>query len=187
MSSIKERLSFEQLKQEPCFTNLTPKQRLMIETFIASNGDRVLAVKTAYNAKTLDIARVMAYELFENPKIIACLAIYFQDDPLDVFKRDVQRAWRNKRLSIAQVQAMKLYCDVNGWGSGSLPNLHGPGSAEPARSAKQSRAKNSKVTPADPLARVPEGATPLADKNGIVRGYKTADGNFVQLANAEAL
>ncbi len=185
MPSIKERLPLEQLAQERCYLDLTPKQQKLVKTFIESNGNRILAVTTAYDVKNAEVARVLSYEVFANPKIIACLAIYFQDDPLDVFKREVERAWRNRRLSVAQVQAMKIYCDLNGWGSGSLPNLHGREPAKPVSPAK-SRAKSPKVTPADPLARVPEGATPLMDKAGVLRGYKTASGVYVQLADVEA-
>jgi non-homologous end joining protein Ku len=31
-------------------------------------------------------------------------------------------------------------------------------------------------------SRIPAGATQLVDKAGVVRGYKTADGKYVQLA-----
>jgi len=120
----KERLTIEQLRAEQVFTDLTPRQQKMIETF-ASSGDRIQAVLAAYNAKSPEVARVMAYEFFANPKVVACLTVYFQDDPLEVFKREVRRAYHNKNLSVAQVQAMKMFCDLNGWGAASLPDLHG--------------------------------------------------------------
>jgi hypothetical protein len=36
-------------------------------------------------------------------------------------------------------------------------------------------------------SRVPAGATALADDQGVIRGYRAADGNYVQLADVEVL
>jgi hypothetical protein len=118
---MSNRLTVEQLKQQRCFRILTPKQQMMVLTFIGSDGDRVLAVLSAYQVKSPEVARVLAYEFFENPKVIACLAAYFQDDPLEMFKEDVRRAMHNRRLTVAQVAAMRLYCEMNSWKPGSLP------------------------------------------------------------------
>jgi len=175
----KERLSLAQLRAEQCFLDLTPRQKKMIEVFVESDGDKVLAVTTAYTPKSAEVARVMSYELFESPKVIACLTAYFQDDPMDVFKRAVRRAMTRKRLTVAQVTAMKLYCDLNGWGSKSLPNTHGHDSAEPTADSE---------TPRPALdSRVPPGATPLVDGSGVVRGYRTLDGRYVRLADVEVV
>jgi hypothetical protein len=176
----KERLTFEQLRAEPVFRDLTPRQQKMIETFIASNGDRLQAVQSAYNAKSAEVARVMAYEFFASHKVVACLTAYFQDDPLEVFKRDLRRAMTSKKLTVAQVQAMKIYCDVHGWGSKSLPDLHG-------RDAKPDEDAAVSETPRpDRDVRVPAGATPLADDAGVIRGYRLPSGDYVRLVDGAA-
>jgi hypothetical protein len=62
---------------------------------------------------------------FANPKVVACLTVYFQDDPFEVFNEEVLRAFRNRKFSMAQLGALKKYCELNGWIAGSLPPENG--------------------------------------------------------------
>jgi hypothetical protein len=130
----KDRLTLEQFRAEQCYLELTPKQKKLVETFISSNGDRVLSVMAAYATKSEANARILAYEFFASPRVVAALAAYFQDDPLESFKADLRKAYRNSKLSVAQVSAMELIAKVSGWGAASLPSglLHGHDKAENA-------------------------------------------------------
>jgi len=177
MAVIKQpRLTIEQLRAEQVFVELTPKQKTLVENYISTNGDRVKSVLAAYETKSEQNARVLAYELFSSPRVVACLAAYFQSDPLESFKADVRKAYANKKLTIAQVSAMKLHAEINGWTSASLPNWRD--AAEPTPKTKNPEATSDN--------RIPAGATPLVDAAGTVRGYRTTDGSYVRLTDEVA-
>jgi len=127
----KTRMPIEKLRLEKCYIDLTPKQKKLVEAYIATGGDRVQSVLSAYDVKDVENARVHAYAFFGNARVIACLTVYFQDDPLNVFKEQVWRAYRNKKLTVAQVRSLELLCELNGWGSRSLPDI-----THPAQDAK---------------------------------------------------
>lgn len=146
MSEKRPRLSIEQLREEDVFLDLTPRQKILIETYVTSNYDRVLAVQKAYNPKTAEIARTMSYEVFATVRVIACLACFFQDEPLKTFQDTVRRAYRQKKLTTAQVSALELLAKVSGWGVALPGVIHGR-KAEPDEPAVE----NSKA-PAAPVA-----------------------------------
>jgi hypothetical protein len=122
-----ERLTLEQLHETQCFIGLTSKQKRLVEAFVESNGDKTASVLAAYAVKNARNAQILASQVFASPAVVACLATYYQDDPLESFKAEVRRAYHNKKLTVAQVRAMTLHADLNGWGSASLPkdSLHG--------------------------------------------------------------
>ncbi|MFZ3374520.1 MAG: hypothetical protein WA183_03100 [Chthoniobacterales bacterium] len=122
---IKPRLTLAELQATDCYTELTPRQKVLVDTFVTSGGDRLLATQTAYKTASGEVARVMAYRAFATPRVIAALAAYFQSEPLEDFKAEVRRAYRSRKLTIAQVRAMELHADMNGWASASLPSVHG--------------------------------------------------------------
>jgi len=134
----KDRLTLEQLKQESCFLDLTLKQQKAVEVFITSNGDRTAAVLAAYNVKPAN-AKILAYQIFESRRVVACLTVYFQDDPLESLKKLVARAMTKKHLTTAQVYALKFYCDLHDWKSALLPDIHGHDAddAEPQAAASK--------------------------------------------------
>jgi hypothetical protein len=140
----KERLSLDQLHATQVYSDLTPRQKILVETFIGSNGDRVAAVKAAYTTKSGEVARVMAYEAFASPRVIAALAAYFQSDPLEDFKAELRKAYRNKRLSIAQFNALKLHAEVCGWTSDSLPDKN---DIDEPETSKPQASRTSAATP----------------------------------------
>jgi hypothetical protein len=176
---VHPRLTLEQLHEQTCYRELPPKQKKAVDVFIQNGGNKTEAVLAAYKVKSKENARVLSYAVFGSPTVIACLAAYFQDDPLASFTRACYAAYRRKKLTGAQVQALALIAKINGWGSAALPTemLHGR-DAEPEES-------QAPVEPI-PTTRVPAGATPLVDDQGIVRGYKTEAGDYVQLADVEA-
>jgi hypothetical protein len=105
----KERLTLDQLRATECWADLTRKQKLVVLAFIALDGDKTAAVQVAYNTRSEHNAQILSYQVFESPRVVAALTAYYQSDPLDSFKSDVR----------------KLFCELNGWGSASLPNMHG--------------------------------------------------------------
>jgi hypothetical protein len=133
--TLHDRLTLDELRATESYFELTPKQQKLVEVFIETNGDRVKAVMAAYATKSEKNARVLAYQVFDSPRVIECLSAYFQDDPMEDFKRDVRKAYHNKKITVAQVQAMTLHAKLNGWGTASLPSMHGR-DAEPAPSPK---------------------------------------------------
>jgi Terminase small subunit len=160
---------------------LTDRQKVFVTAYLAS-GNAVKAVREAYRCKSDQTARVMTYQLLQHPRVADCIAELKgkteRDIQIEGLRRDL---WKCRPGGYERARFLSMYLQLTGL-------LKPPTEAElrPDRQAK-SRAKASKITPANPLDRVPADATPLADKNGIVRGYKTADGKFVQLADVEAL
>ena len=67
----KDRLTLEQLRAEQCYLELTPKQKVLVDTFIATNGDRVASVLAAYSTKSKENAQIMAYTVLSSPRVVA--------------------------------------------------------------------------------------------------------------------
>jgi hypothetical protein len=133
---MSNKLSLEEIKITQEYSILTGKQQLFIETYIRSGLDTgtydpILAAQTAYAVKNRENARVMSYSLMSNIRIVAVLNRHFAKEPLAEFVEQVDRAIRNKKLSVAQLQALKLKGDVlgyttrlprlNNWPQGTLP------------------------------------------------------------------
>jgi hypothetical protein len=138
------RLTLDQLRETQVFMTMSIKQKRFIEAFISNGGDRIAAVETAYDTKDRKNARILSYQVFSSLNVIACLAAYYQDKPLDLFKAEVLRAYRSRKLTVAQVYALRLLADINGWGSASLRDaLHGRDakpSTEPVAAAEVAEA-----------------------------------------------
>jgi hypothetical protein len=172
----KKRLTLDQLHATQCFLALTPKQKKLIEAFIETNGDRTASVLAAYDVKNTRNAQVLAYQIFASPNVIACIAAYYQDDPLESFKAEVCKAYRSKRITVAQIRAMVLHADLNGWGSATLPkeSLHG----KDAKSSEPESPVENDTTD----KQIPEGAQVWYDNaTGAAIGYRTTDGRDVKL------
>lgn len=158
-----KRIPLEALKQTPEFQRLTQKQRLFITAYcdgglFDGNYDSVAATRTAYQCKSPEVARIMSYSLMQNIRIIAVLNIHFNTSPTEEMLVAVDRAIQNRRLTIAQIQALRLKCDLLGLATRSIPNTHGdvpPGVREDtqaARKAKKKAANPRPVKPATPPA-----------------------------------
>lgn len=128
---MSDRLTLEQLRETDEFKNLTEKQRFFVETYVAGgldNGhyDPITATRNAYPAcKNEEVARVMSYSLLQTPKIVAVLNMHFARTPNEAFLVTLDRAIRNKRLSIAQFKAMELKARLMGFKSHQPDAHHG--------------------------------------------------------------
>jgi hypothetical protein len=109
-----------ELEKLPEYQKLTPKQQLFIATYtegglVDGNYDAVAAVMTAYQCKSIEVARVMSYTMLANIRIIEVLNRHFGREPKEQFLLDLDRAIRNNRLTNAQLQALRLKCDILGY------------------------------------------------------------------------
>jgi hypothetical protein len=114
------RLTLEQVKDTQEYSVLTGKQQLFVDTYIKSGletkaYDPIFATQTAYNCKSKENARVMSYALMTNIRIVAVLNRHFNKEPLEAFIEQLDRAVRNKKLSVAQFNILKLKGDVLGY------------------------------------------------------------------------
>lgn len=114
------RLTLEQIKATQEYAVLTGKQQLFVETYCASGIDTgtydpVLAALTAYKCASKENARVMSYSLMSNIRIIAVLNRHFNREPIEEFLIQVDRAIQNKKLTVAQLNALKLKGDILGY------------------------------------------------------------------------
>jgi hypothetical protein len=120
-------MPLDELEKTSEYLRLTPKQRLFCATYCyggVSDGvyDSVIATKTAYRCKSLEVARIMSYSLMQNIRVIAVLNRHFNAEPIEEFLVQVDRAIQNKKLTVAQLQALKLKGDILGYTT-RLPGL----------------------------------------------------------------
>jgi hypothetical protein len=178
----KERLTLEQLQATPVFGDLTQRQQKLVETFIATNGDRIASVLAAYSVKTPSSARILAYEYFSSPRVIAAIAAYFQTSPLESFKAEVRKAYRNSKLSVAQIEALKLHAVLNGWHITAFKDLY---DVTPKLTKKVAAAQKAALE--TPASRIPPGCKPVRDAAGELKGYMDLENRFVGLATVEVV
>jgi hypothetical protein len=125
---MSERLSLEDVEKLQEFQKLTPKQRMFVSTYVASgllngNYDVVTATLTAYECKSPEVARIMSYTLMQNIRIIAVLNRHFGTTPVEAFLQTLERAINNKNISLAQVEALRMKCNILGY-ENRLPTRH---------------------------------------------------------------
>lgn len=111
----KERVPIEVLETTDQFKALTPKQQLFIQTYIASDYDRIVATRTAFGCKTTNSARCYSYAVLKNPRIIAVLSIHFARDPRADWLKMLEEAARNKTITLAQLLAIKALGEAQGF------------------------------------------------------------------------
>jgi len=116
-----ETMRLEELQQTPEYLALTDKQKLFVATYVQTcidgKPDPVHAVTIAYECKTRNNARVMSYPMLSNIRIVAALNRYFNRQPLEAFLMVLDRAIQNKHLTVAQLQALRLKCELLGLSS----------------------------------------------------------------------
>lgn len=110
----KQRLSFEELRETREYQQLTPKQQLWVATYTSNGYDAVAATRTAYAVRSAENARVLSYAMLGNIKIIAILNIHFGVSPTEELLTAIDRAIRNKKITLAQVYALRTKLDVLG-------------------------------------------------------------------------
>lgn len=114
-----KRLTYDELKNTPEYQKLTSKQQLFVATYcsgglVSGKYDAVHAVMLAYKCRTLEIARIMSYSLLGNIKIIAAVNRHFNAGPTVEFLETLDRAIKNKKLTAAQLGALRLKCEILG-------------------------------------------------------------------------
>ena len=157
----KRRLSIAELEQTDEYARLTEQQRLFVATYCEGgladgHYDKTSAAATAYpRCKSRNVARVMAYALMQNINVIAALNRHFQRSPIEEFLEEVTRAISNKRLSVAQFNALKLKGDILGYtvklpGTANFPQGTIPNSVieEQKEARRAARKKTTKVSSA---------------------------------------
>lgn len=111
------RMSVDELTKTREFQFLTAKQKLFIETYLqcgldTGTYDPVTAVRTAFNCKSYEVARVMSYRLMANISIILVLNLYFGSSPDEAFCAILERAIRKGGITPAQASILNLYAEM---------------------------------------------------------------------------
>ena len=116
MRATKQPLTVEQLRLTPEFRKLTAAQKMMLETYIASGGDKILAVRSAYSTKSHEVARVMSYEAFESTRVRAAINLWERKTGFDIFIEKVDSLIdKGTRITDAEVAALTLEAKLKGW------------------------------------------------------------------------
>jgi hypothetical protein len=116
-----QRMSLSDLSRTPEFNQLSLKMEKFVAIYLQSlistgTADVLAAVKGArYNCKSDQNARILGFQLLANPKIVLVLNRFFGVTPTEAFRKQVQKAISNKKLSVAQVRALELYSNINGF------------------------------------------------------------------------
>jgi hypothetical protein len=135
MADERVRMSLEEVQKTEEYAKLTGKQQMFIDTYVAGgllNGhyDSIEAALTAYACKTREVARIMSYSVMQNIRIIAVLNRHFNKAPIAEFIALIDKAINNKHVSMAQVMALRLKCEVMGYAN-RLPTDKAPSGVIP--------------------------------------------------------
>ena len=156
--SESKRMSMEELRTTREYAHLTERQKMFIETYCSAglvdgHYDAVVATLLAYRCKDEEVARIMSYSLMANIRIIAALNRHFGETPVESFLKQLERAISNKKLTIAQLQALRLYSDVMGFASSIPRGNFGVNdlAPRPAAAPVVSKTKKPKKTPVKTL------------------------------------
>jgi len=154
-----KRMSMEELRTTREYARLTERQKMFIETYCSAGlvdgkYDAVVATLLAYKCKDAEVARIMSYSLMANIRIVAVLDRHFGETPVESFLKTLERAIHNKKLTIAQLQALRLKCDIMGFASGIPRGNFGthdltnrPSAAQPGASKPKKPKKTASKTP----------------------------------------
>lgn len=120
MSDTPNRMPLAELEVLPEYLRLTQKQKLFVATYCEfgladGNYDAVEAARVAYQCKNREVARIMSYSLMQNIRIIAVLNRHFNATPIEEFLAMLDKAINNKKLTVAQIQALRLKCEILGF------------------------------------------------------------------------
>lgn len=153
MSEESKRMTVEELVETHEYQRLTQKQRLFVATYCAGglldgNYDPVAATRTAYQCKSVEVARIMSYSILANIRIVAVLNRHFNRTPTEEFMIMLDRAVNNKKLTMAQLEALRLKCSIMGIGC-RIPNKQSIGAvpADIVEASKKERKSKKVKTP----------------------------------------
>jgi hypothetical protein len=192
----KQRLSLYELVQTPAFEHLSLKQGVFILTYLQGYLDTgvfdpVAATQASYDCASKESARIFSFQLMANPKIQLAINSFFSATPEEArVKTELDTQIASVRETVrqappyARADAQRLLAELTGLVAPSKFKTKSADSQadEPEDSPT---AEASKISESDSTSRVPAGATALADSRGVVKGYKTADGRYIQLADVE--
>ena len=158
MSAVSKRLTLEQIKETQEYSILTGKQQLYVESYIqggidTGTYDSVSAALASYNCRSREVARIMSYALMANIRIVAVLNRHFNREPLEEFLIQLDRAILNKKLTVAQFNALKLKGDILGYttrlpGTATMPaGVLPPDVVEATKVARNEKRKKPERTP----------------------------------------
>jgi hypothetical protein len=128
-----KRMGWEELSRTPEFATLTKKQQLFMCTYISNGYNEISAIRTAYNCKNDNSAKVMSYPLLRNFNICLVLSIHFGSDQREAFLARLQRDIAKGNISDSLLRAYTLYAEVRGW--------HGYGNAKPRSTSEKIEAQ----------------------------------------------
>lgn len=144
----RRKLTLDEVMETPEYRALTPKQQLFVATYVegglaTGTYDRLDATRKAYVCKDEESVRVMSYAMMGNIRVIEALNRHFNTEPIEEFLQEVSRAIHNRRLSTAQVQALKIKADLLGYAarlpgaSGNFPIDPTPANQKPVRKPRK--------------------------------------------------
>jgi hypothetical protein len=159
---MSERLNLVELERTAEYQKLTQKQQLFVATYcqgglVDGRYDAVSATLLAYNCKSPEVARIMSYTLMQNIRIIAALNRHFGTTPIEAFLQTLERAIHNKNISLAQIEALRMKCNILGY-ENRLPTRHKSAHSITEGVRAESAPKKPKKAPA---VKKPEPAEPV--------------------------
>jgi hypothetical protein len=124
-------MSLEELQTTAAWNICTPRQRMWLQGFIQSNGDADFATRSSYNSKDERYLAMLSHQIRKNQNTRAALRLFYgteadyldtqisneqvERDERDRFFRRIQRRIGKGKLSIADVEAIKMVCREKGW------------------------------------------------------------------------
>jgi len=176
-SETKGVMTLDELKRSPEYAECSDKMKRWLVTLIENGFDYTAATATAFTCK---YPEKFSHSVRKWPAIRVALNRYLGRSEQDVFLADLQETIRRApKGSDRHVRALALYARMR-FGV-DTPGGEAEPQAPAATNKSEAPAKSKVVTD----SRVPVGATALADKQGVIRGYRTPDGQYVQLADVE--
>jgi hypothetical protein len=114
-------MTIEDLEQTLEWNACTVKQRMWIRSFIASNGNALLATKQAYDSGTDLYAQMFSHQVRSNGHVRAVLNLYFGISERARFIDQLQKRIEAGTMTIADWKSARLLCTLRGWAAPESP------------------------------------------------------------------
>jgi len=123
MTEKSQRTPLSEIEKTPEFQRLRKKQKLFVATYIQAGVDTgvydpVEATLAAYTCQNWAVVRRMSYGLLNNTKIAEVLNFHFSPTPRERFIATLNRAIRNKKLTMAQFRVLQQKAESLGFTQG---------------------------------------------------------------------
>jgi hypothetical protein len=175
------------------FRVLTPRQQVFVLAYLG-NGDALASVQRAFKCTNERSANIRSYAVLANKRVADCIAEFLGKSELEIQIDALRRELRkSKPGSYNRARFLSMYLRLTGLLTEAEAAAEEKAEAElvakPKRSVgrprKDSQPLFTDVPNTSSQSRVPAGATRLVDASGAVKGYRTAEGQYVQLAEIE--